>query len=207
MHDVGWLEAILTSLAAARPVFHSEADFQHALAWELHRRHPEAVIRLEVRPDPELREAVDLRLVVGGVEIFVELKYLVRSLDLEISGERFVLRNQGAQPISRYDVLKDIARLERFCISGARGFAVVLSNDPMVWSAGGSGTIDYAFRIHEGAELSGTMAWAPHTGAGTSRGRDVPIVLRGAYPVAWRPWPANIPDEHGQFRFLVIEVC
>ncbi len=206
MHDAVWLEDVLTSLATVRPVFHSEADFQHALAWELHRLHPEAIIRLEVRPDPDLREAVDLRLIVDGVEIFIELKYLLRSLDLEINGERFVLRNQGAQPLSRYDVLKDVARLERFCVSGAKGFAVVLSNDQALWKAGGAETIDNAFRIHDGAELSGTLGWASHTGAGTNRGREVPIVLRGTYQVAWRSWPVKINDARGHFRFLVIEV-
>ena len=39
MHD------ILTDLAEKRSIFHSEADFQHALAWEMHRR--EYDIRLE----------------------------------------------------------------------------------------------------------------------------------------------------------------
>ena len=27
---------VLSTLAVQRPVFHSEADFQHALAWEIH---------------------------------------------------------------------------------------------------------------------------------------------------------------------------
>jgi hypothetical protein len=42
------LESTLTALAFERRIFHSEADFQHALAWKLHERHPDAKIRLEV---------------------------------------------------------------------------------------------------------------------------------------------------------------
>ncbi len=38
---------VLNTLATQRRVFHSEADFQHALAWEIHRRLPHAAIRLE----------------------------------------------------------------------------------------------------------------------------------------------------------------
>ena len=38
----------LTALAAERPVFHSEADFQHGFAWQLHALQPElgSVLRL-----------------------------------------------------------------------------------------------------------------------------------------------------------------
>ena len=30
------IEALLATLAGSRKVFHSEADFQHALAWQIH---------------------------------------------------------------------------------------------------------------------------------------------------------------------------
>ena len=39
---------IMNELSKLRPIFHSEADFQHALAWEVHRCFPEAAIRLEL---------------------------------------------------------------------------------------------------------------------------------------------------------------
>jgi hypothetical protein len=39
---------ILSRLAKKRPIFHSEADFQHALAWEVRGMHADADIRLEV---------------------------------------------------------------------------------------------------------------------------------------------------------------
>jgi hypothetical protein len=45
--DVG---AAVTALAADRPVFHSEADLQLALAWQLQEADPTARIRLETRP-------------------------------------------------------------------------------------------------------------------------------------------------------------
>jgi hypothetical protein len=52
---------IMKTLAVERPVFHSEADFQHALAWELHRQMPEWAMRLEYRPRKILgRRAVDI---------------------------------------------------------------------------------------------------------------------------------------------------
>jgi hypothetical protein len=45
--------SILTDLAISRPIFHSEADFQHALAWKLQGRFPTAKIRLEVARDSQ----------------------------------------------------------------------------------------------------------------------------------------------------------
>jgi hypothetical protein len=38
---------VLTTLAQQRLLFHSEADFQHAFAWEIHKRLPQALVRLE----------------------------------------------------------------------------------------------------------------------------------------------------------------
>jgi hypothetical protein len=44
------LETLMADLAAERPLFHSEADFQFALAWLIQRQHPEATVRLEYKP-------------------------------------------------------------------------------------------------------------------------------------------------------------
>ena len=44
---------VLRSLSCQRPIFHSEADFQHALAWLIHLQHPDAIVRLEYRPLPQ----------------------------------------------------------------------------------------------------------------------------------------------------------
>lgn len=42
--------SLLDELASTRPIFHSEADFQHALAMLIARQHPTARLRLETRP-------------------------------------------------------------------------------------------------------------------------------------------------------------
>ena len=104
--------------------------------------------------------------------------------------------------------MKDVERLERFC-AGDRadiGYAVVLSNDPQVWSPGRAGSIDEAFRMHDGAMLSGAIGWAPHAGPGTTRGREKPIDLRGTYSVGWLPYPSTNADLHRAFKYLVVKV-
>ena len=42
------ISGLLIGLAQSRKVFHSEADFQHALAWHIHEAMPKSQIRLEV---------------------------------------------------------------------------------------------------------------------------------------------------------------
>lgn len=52
--------AMLSALAEQRQIFHSERDFQHALAWQIQLTYPQAHIRLEPRP----RRGIHLDLLV-----------------------------------------------------------------------------------------------------------------------------------------------
>ena len=103
---------IMRALSVRRPVFHSEADFQHALAWEVHRAHPDLKIRLEYRPPDFGRRYLDVWLTGCDGSMAVELKYFTRRLECSSGGEAFSLLDQGAQDISRYDFLKDVERFE-----------------------------------------------------------------------------------------------
>jgi hypothetical protein len=38
------IHKLLGQLATTRPIFHSEADFQHQLAWDIHTSHPDSEI-------------------------------------------------------------------------------------------------------------------------------------------------------------------
>ena len=67
---------LLSRLARVRPVFHSEADFQHAFAWEVHRLDPLMQVRLEVQL--QTKKYLDLLLWRSDINRFtaIELKYL-----------------------------------------------------------------------------------------------------------------------------------
>lgn len=49
------LSDLMRRLALRRPVFHSEADFQHDFAWEAHSMDPNLRVRLETHPEPGTR--------------------------------------------------------------------------------------------------------------------------------------------------------
>jgi|ERR1035438_3973385 hypothetical protein len=55
---------------------------------------------------------LDIQIDDDGRRSAIELKYLVRAFEGEYDGEHFELPNRGAHDISRYDVVKDIARVE-----------------------------------------------------------------------------------------------
>lgn len=130
------VENVINELRKSRPIFHSEADFQHALAWEIHSHYPTAVVRLEIHPGRiGQREYLDVWVQYENVTYAIELKYKTRKLDVTYCGEEFHLLNQGAQDIGRYDFIKDIARLERFVAGHPKtiGYAIMLTNDNGYW--------------------------------------------------------------------------
>ena len=204
------IDSLMTGLAGSRKLFHSEADFQHALAWQIHEAMPESRIRLEVDAFSvqARRRFLDIWMPVEGIAI--ELKYVTRALELEEDGELFALRNHSAQDTRRYDFLLDIERLElmRSSVEVCKaGYAVLLTNDSAYWKVPGTrDTVDAAFRIHEGKDISGEMAWAQRAGPGTVKGRESAIRLRGSYQLRWQQF-SMFPDKaYGLFRYLAVPV-
>jgi hypothetical protein len=200
----------LEELAMRRPIFHSEADFQHALAWLLHGRLPSAEIRLEVPVKP-LGDAshVDLLAVHEGVPHAIELKYKTRDLTRVAQGETFSLKGQAAQDIGRYDFLKDVSRLEQILSPnpGWFGFAILLTNDSGYWNLPRSPTtVDAAFRLHHGKPLSGVLAWSPRASAGTTQGREEPLTLIGKYIASWSDYSDLHGGGYSVFRALTLDV-
>jgi hypothetical protein len=200
---------LVSRLARVRPVFHSEADFQHAFAWELHRLDPSAQVRLEIQVQP--KKYLDLLFWRTDINRYtaVELKYLTAFWSGQRDGEAFVLRNHGAQDVNGYHIVNDLARLESFCAGRANrnGVFVLLTNDPSYWRAPSHGRLTnaHAFRVHDGLELSGIRTWGPKTGQGTMKGVEMPIELAGSYSLRWHDY-SSLGGSRGQFRFLVVGV-
>jgi hypothetical protein len=197
---------LMARLAARRPVLHSEADFQHELAWEARDTRIANAVRLELpHQTPDGRIAVDVVLSCGAARLGVELKYWKRRFTADVAGESFDLRNQGAHDLARYDLWSDVARLERLVDGGTftGACAIALTNDPAYWNVGANGTIDAAFRLHEGRNAEGTLAWAAHAGAGTTRGRAAPIDLRRHHTVRWHDY--SVVADH-RFRWCAFTI-
>lgn len=195
--------------AAARRVFHSEADLQHAFAWEVHRLDPLMQVRLETHPHPRARLDLQLSRPDHGRHTAIELKYLTAGWTGEVDGEHFELTNHGAQDVRAYDVVKDIGRIEQFVgdKSGWNGAVIVLANGPNYWGppTHGRETNAHQFRIHDGNVLEGSRTWGPLTGAGTKLGRETDLSLRRTYRCQWRDF-VRLTGPRGLFRLLIFEI-
>ena len=193
------------ALAAQRPVFHSEADFQFALATALQNALPNAAVRLEVprRLDTGRTEYLDLQCTTAdGVTTAIELKYFTRAWSGTVNQEEYQLRAHAARDLARLHYVHDVVRLERLADStGARGIAVMLTNEPALWTPPTKPvtTRDAAFRLHDGVTLTGVLDWGP--GFRPNR-RE----LRGTYGVRWSDYSAIDDGPGGALRWTALEV-
>ena len=186
----------METLAQSRPAFYSEADFKHALSWQIQQDNRSVRIRQEVGnliegPD---RRYVDIWLPDSGTAI--ELKYPTKTGVIVHEDEEFRLRDQSAQDLGCYGFCLDIPRLEGIVENGrARdGYAILLTNEHLYWNrpnkADGN---DADFVLHQDREITGRLSWKLGTSASTLKGRETPIEIRGRYRVQW--WEDSRP--HG----------
>lgn len=157
--------AAMTALARRRPLFHSEADFQLALAWELQTAHSQAQLRLEQRVMRDPPVALDILMRLDDRRYAFELKYLKRRLEIVVDGEPYKLAT-GAPDVEHYDILKDISRLERLTSSDIAdaGCALVLTNVDDFWKPRGAGARTTGFdqfRLNDGRKVEGQLEWGP----------------------------------------------
>ena len=205
-----FITSVLAELVNKRPVFHSEADFQHALSWEIHKRWERCSMRLEFKP-PYLDNRVYLDIWATDKEVIlaIELKYKTRRLRVEIGNEPFDLLDQSAQDTGRYDFLKDIQRLEQI-VSGRSdivSYAIFLTNDSAYWRLPrDSQTVDASFRIHQGRILTGELRWGSGASKGTMKTREEPIFIKGVYNLNWQIYSNPSEEPYGKFRYLLVEV-
>lgn len=195
----------LERLRAKRPVFYSEADLQHALAWEIHLAHPEAQVRLEGPLLEGGRERLDVYVATERGRFAIELKYPRARFRAEIAGEPvpYARQSQDAEDDTRYDIARDIRRIERLVEEGTAdsGCVVVLTNISSMWRVPKQPTtaLDRAFRIHQETVLAGTLEW----GSG-GRLKD-PVPLTGRYVCGWCDY-SDLLDATGatQFRYVIL---
>jgi hypothetical protein len=201
------LHTVMQHLAQRRPVLRPRGDFDQSLAVEIQRRYPEASVQ-QIAPLGGRWEVLDVML--GSERICVKPRYHTAELHCTVNGETFELKKQAAQNLEQYDVLRDLMRLEQLVQQGefAHGYVILLTNDARFWQPPvRTYTRDANFRQHEGRVLEGTLRWSEQTGAGTMKGREEPIVLKGSYLCQWRHYfSLTPPRRNGEFRYLLLQV-
>ena len=204
-------DPVMSQLSQLRKIFHSEADFQHAFAWELRNMNPSASVSLE-RPYKTSGANLHLDMLFqnNGQSVAVELKYKTLKLQHGTDEHGFQLLNQSAQDVGRYDFIKDIWRLETIIkyIPNCTGWAILLTNDASYWRPPSrDNTVDSSFRLTDGATLSGIRLWGNRASAGTMKNREKPLALTGTYKLSWRDYSVVSPSKNGKFKYLALRVA
>jgi len=204
------MSELLKRLAARRPVFALETDFQDALASQIRLDYPAASVAREIQqPLGNRRAFIDIEAQIDGRRTFFELKYKTTLASYFVGSQAFHLKRHGAQDQGLYDCIKDFSRLEHFVrqYPGSEGFAILLTNDKKYWSPGSKvDCLDREFKLTDGRLLAGTFQWAKHAGKGSISGREDPLVLTGSYRVTWSTYTAFSNPSTPDFRVLVIHV-
>ena len=199
----------ITNLSRSRKIFHSEADFQFALAWEIQKEYPDAKIRLEYcPPGNDSKQYIDIIVATETGLYPIELKYKTRALSINCDGELFKLKDQSAQDQGRYDFLKDVQRIEGFCKNIPemhKGYAVFLTNDSAYWNGSKSNNTVYEeYKLIDGEIKTGTMSWGKHAKGKTIEGRESPITLEEKYLIEWQRYSEFSDSRYGTFKYLVL---
>jgi hypothetical protein len=204
------IEKVINNLRKKRKIFHSEADFQFALAWEIQHLYSDVNVRLEYAYKIENKVYhIDILLIIKEKFIPIELKYKTLKKAIELDNEVFTLKNHGAQDLGKYDFIKDIVRVESLMADDSRfvkGYTVMLTNDPSYWKGSTrKNTCCADFDIGDNKEVQGTLKWAEHTSAGTMKNREKPLVLSGNYKFNWHKYSFFDEERNGTFNYLLVE--
>lgn len=205
------IENVLKNLSEYRKVFCSEADFQHAFAWEFHKTFETSKIFLEypitINYEPK---KIDIFIELEKEnKIAIELKYKTNIFHYENESYKFDLFNQGAHPQARYDYLKDIKRLEdiKSIKKIEHGFAIFLTNDKQYWTPSNRDNLtDEKFRIHDNQKITGNLKWRKKTSDGTKKGRLENINLKNEYKINWQPYSELDMGKNSEFKYLILQV-
>jgi hypothetical protein len=188
--DSLFIERTLEKLAERRPVFHSEADLQFEFAWEMRKTFDDR-IRLEY----PMRNIGELDIFLPDLSIIIEFKYKTKKDSFLVNGESFTLKQQSANPLGRYDFLKDVSRIET---SHMKGFCIFLTNDPSYWKPDVRGN-GKAFSLESDRTIHGTFAWQHKRLKSIGGNRMKDICLNGTYQCCWKQYSEN-------FRFLLFSI-
>ena len=202
------IHCLMQELSKSRPIFHSEADFQLALFRLINSKKLDCQIRMEepFSVGEKRKRLVDIWLPTEGVAI--ELKYFTKLLKVCRNREPFALKKQAASDLARRLFVNDINWLEQLLRQGEygakEGYAIFLSNDPLLWKCSGRGsTSNYRhFRIHEGNVLHGRLKWLN----GEVENCKYSITLSSSYTMRWRDYSRLGESNNQQFRYLAVAV-
>ena len=205
----------MEELKSVRGVFHSEADFQHTLAWKIREKRGDLKVRLERPIETQGRTiAIDIWLTRGKDTNFaIELKYHKAAYSGNFKGEAFDFPKNNPRDYC-YNVLADVDRLEQLIKRKEEkvkeGAMILISNQSKDWKCEDAGCNFEKFSLHNKRVIKSNekMNWKKGTSKGyKGKSRLKPIKLNNDYKLKWRPYhKCPVAGKNNEFQWLGIEV-
>jgi hypothetical protein len=214
------LHQLLSQLGKRRPVFHSEADFQHELAQELatggFSSRIEKPLHIKIN-GVTVKAEVDLLILKGdnNEQTAIELKYVTGALEVRHTEESFNLCNNWGTNLSRFDCLADLQRVRAMIESGhaTKGYTIFLTNVEEAWNRDvtSRNLMGMQFSIHEGRHLTHgtTLDWHPPQPRVKSVSRKrlapyAPIIIPKDQTINWTNYSHFNATNNSRFRYLLL---
>lgn len=206
---------VLTALSKVRKLFWSEDDFKFEFATMIKVKFGDKVdIRLEKRYEREKKSSyTDIVIKIGKQSFPIELKYkTVANRYADYDGEEIQLKTHSAVDLGCYAYLKDIERLEYLSQTDEtyeRGFAIILTNEPLYYKNTGKESVYDDFKIYEGREVHpGILDW-DRSGYNPEKlpswlKSHPPFSLMRSYKMEWMDYVSEEnADGHPQFKYQI----
>lgn len=202
---------VIDQLKEKRSVFHSEADFQFALAWQIKKIYQDQVdIHLEVPLSTDKKDRLDILVKMGNKNIPIELKYFHSELtfnEYRLSKQNDTWRSQR--------VLKDLERAENYAYKNnssgdQEGYALLICNEEKYWTPKKDNLTYYHFRLEDGRTLkeNETLEWITDNDFASEKALKYGdhLTFRNDYLIEWKEYSKLDNSKKGQFKYLLLEV-
>lgn len=220
--QIGDIIQIIVSLSKVRKLFWSEDDFKFAFATQVQLKFGKAAeVRLEKRykGENDKNSYTDIVVRLNGKNFPIELKYkTVKGSYADFGNEVVELMTHSAVDLGCYAYLKDINRLEYLAKNDPdfeRGFAIILTNEPLYFKDTGRRSVYEAFKICDGKVVTECLDWDRSNydlEKLPSWLKSHPAFeLTGSYEMNWRDYGSELqsPDDPAdciQFKYQITVV-
>jgi len=220
--NINAISTAMNSLSKKRRIFHSEADFQFALAWEIKEIYGWDIQLERFAMVDEMRVSIDIVVIEENNKYPIELKYLKKPLpeeakdDAVLAEYKSFLRAGSVHSMDMYSCLSDIERIEKLYMRGSefcKGYVIWLTNDSAFWEDSGvrNDAFYKAFHSPEDAEKTGVIDYFPRINPKTGeeywnlkmKEYKKAINLAGFYKIKWIEY-SNFGIKNTQFKYAVV---
>ena len=187
--------------------FCSEADFQHSLAWELHKKFNAKIILEYPCKNKDKMVYYDMYVKINGKVHLIELKYRTKAVGIKRYGQEITLKNHSAQDMGCCHFWLDVQRLETTKIKSDSSYCIMLTNDNWYFEKGprdNSICKNFSLKHDITAKKKIKLNTKDEEKVKTYWPKNAEeINLNNNYKCIWMPCPEM---QYGEWKYLLLEI-